>query len=65
MPTIAFMGVRISWLMFDRKSDFALFAVSAATIASLMETCSVFSSVTSRNTMSSCSLPSYSNGVTE
>ncbi len=28
-PMMAFMGVRISWLMFARKSAFALFAISA------------------------------------
>jgi hypothetical protein len=29
MPTIPFIGVRISWLMFARKADFARLAVSA------------------------------------
>ena len=34
-PMMAFMGVRISWLMFERKAVFALLASSAASSASL------------------------------
>ena len=33
MPMIAFIGVRISWLMLARKSDLAWVAASAATLA--------------------------------
>ena len=33
-PNTAFIGVLISWLMFDRKIDFALFAAFALSIAS-------------------------------
>ena len=33
MPMIPFMGVRISWLIMARNSDFALFAASARTMA--------------------------------
>ena len=33
MPMIPFMGVRISWLMFARKSFLAWLAVSAASFA--------------------------------
>ena len=33
MPMIAFIGVRISWLMLARNSDFAWVAASAATLA--------------------------------
>ena len=33
IPMMAFMGVRISWLMRERKSDLAAFACSAATSA--------------------------------
>ena len=33
MPMIPFMGVRISWLIFARKRDFAAFALSAASLA--------------------------------
>ena len=33
IPMIAFMGVRISWLMRERKSDLAALACSAATSA--------------------------------
>ena len=33
-PVIAFIGVRMSWLMFDKKRDFALFAFSAEARAS-------------------------------
>ena len=29
MPSTAFIGVRISWLMFERNWDFAIFAASA------------------------------------
>ena len=36
MPMTAFMGVRISWLIRERKSDFARLACSAAVRASLM-----------------------------
>ena len=35
-PIIAFMGVRISWLMLERKEVFALFAFSATARASFM-----------------------------
>ena len=34
MPSTPFIGVRISWLMFARKSPFARFAASAASLAS-------------------------------
>ena len=34
MPTMAFMGVRISWLMLDRNSCFARLACSASLRAS-------------------------------
>ena len=33
MPMMAFIGVRISWLMLARKSDLALVAASAASLA--------------------------------
>jgi len=33
MPMMAFIGVRISWLMRARKSDFARLALSAADLA--------------------------------
>ena len=34
-PIMAFIGVRISWLILDKKAVFALFACSAASSASL------------------------------
>ena len=40
MPMMAFMGVRISWLMFARNSLFARVAASARVLASV---CSVMS----------------------
>ncbi len=33
IPTIAFMGVRISWLMLERNSLFALVALTASSLA--------------------------------
>ena len=57
MPMIAFIGVRISWLMLERKSDLATLARSAsirasssATLESRNSRCTAYSSVTSRNT---------------
>ena len=50
MPMMAFIGVRISWLMRERNSDFAWLAASAAVMASFMDSCSSFSVVTSRST---------------
>ena len=35
MPAITFMGVRISWLIRERKSDFAILACFAASSAAL------------------------------
>ena len=35
MPTIAFMGVRISWDMLDKNSDFAALAISARSFSCL------------------------------
>nr|WP_232316382.1 hypothetical protein [Candidatus Burkholderia verschuerenii] len=34
MPSTAFIGVRISWLMLARKDDFAALAASACSFAS-------------------------------
>ncbi len=53
-PTIADSGVRSSWLMVDRKSDFARLAVSAAACASsasrraLRSACAALRAVRSR-----------------
>ena len=54
MPTMAFIGVRISWLMRERKSDFARFAFSA--LSSALLSISVRSSslhLSSRSTVTS------------
>ena len=48
MPTMAFIGVRISWLMRARKSLLALFASSAAFFASSSASSSNLRSVISR-----------------
>ena len=44
---IAFSGVRISWLMFARKTDFARAAASAVSRARARSSAARFSSVTS------------------
>ena len=48
MPMIAFIGVRISWLMLARKSDLVRLALSAAALACLSSSSTVLRSVTSR-----------------
>ena len=48
IPMIAFIGVRISWLIIARKSLFARFAASAASFAFLSSTSATFLSVMSR-----------------
>ncbi len=51
MPMIAFIGVRISWLMFARNSPFATVASSARRFA----ISSSLTSWASRSAFSSCS----------
>ena len=48
MPMIAFMGVRISWLMLARKSDLVRLALSAAALACWSSASTRLRSVTSR-----------------
>ncbi len=48
MPITAFIGVRISWLMFARKSLLARLAASAASRASFSSAATRLCSVTSR-----------------
>ena len=48
MPMIAFIGVRISWLMLARKSDLVRLALSAAALACFSSTSTRLRSVTSR-----------------
>ncbi len=64
MPTIAFIGVRISWLMLAKKMDLAAVAASAASLA-LRSSCALrssslirFWSVTSSRTSSFAGTPS-------
>src|SRR5450432_2120272 len=47
-PRIALSGVRNSWLMLDRKSDFAKLAFSATALASAMAASTCLLSVRSR-----------------
>ena len=65
VPRITFIGVRISWLMRERNSDFAAFAASATSIASFMDNWISLSAVTSRMTTSSCGLSSNVSRLTE
>ena len=48
MPMIAFIGVRISWLMLARKSDLVWLAVSAMALACCSSASTRLRSVTSR-----------------
>ena len=48
IPMIAFIGVRISWLMLARNSDLLRLALSAAAIAALRVASARFCAVTSR-----------------
>ena len=50
MPITAFIGVRISWLTFARKSLLARLAASAASRAARSSSAAAFCSVTSRAT---------------
>ena len=47
MPMMAFIGVRISWLIFARKSDLLRVASSAVCLAALSVCAAVCSAVTS------------------
>ena len=53
-PRIAFSGERNSWLIADRNSDFARFAVSAAAVALLSVVSYALRSVVSLNKMATC-----------
>jgi len=50
MPMTPFMGVRISWLMLARNSDFKMFACSACALAACNSCSLALDSVISSNT---------------
>ena len=54
MPMIAFIGVRISWLMLARNIDFAAVASSAFCLASTICLSCCFRIVTSRTDTATC-----------
>ncbi len=54
MPMMAFIGVRISWLMLARNSDFAAVASSAFCLASRISFSCCFRTVTSRTETATC-----------
>ncbi len=56
-PSMAFMGVRISWLMLERKLLFASFADFATSSASFKFSLSLRSLVRSENIITQLSLP--------
>ncbi len=60
MPTIAFIGVRISWLIVARKADFACAARSAASRAASTASRAATRSVMSRTTRLIISSPPIS-----
>ena len=63
-PMMAFIGVRISWLMLERKAVFALFAWLASSSAMLSDSrCCASSRIISFRSVMSMNTPMYVMGV--